>query len=292
MNTDLDTDMLAVRRHYESNITDGDATLRAIDTALDALGPPVTSQSLAALDQFHAGGLAVTEELARRAAPAPGARVLDAGSGLGGPSRYLAEQWQADVTGIDLSPAYVAVAQLLARRSGLAQRVSYLQGSITELPFADGHFDLVWTQHVVMNVADRAAPYREFRRVLKPGGRLAFFDPAAADGGPEVHMPVPWATTASNSHLLTLQQTRQALVEAGFGALAIDDVSEKVAAMLGRQLAAGTPAVGPSLAMILGPGMGVSVRNFARNLQEGRVRLLMGVAEARSLVPTAAASRS
>lgn len=281
MPTDVVTDTLAVRQHYESSITDPDALLRAIEGALDALGAPATPQSLAALDQFHAGGLTVTEELARRADPAPGARVLDAGSGLGGPSRHLAQHWQAEVTGIDLSPAYVAVAQLLARRTGLDGRVRYLEGSITELPFEDGHFDLVWTQHVVMNVADRAALYREFRRVLRPGGRLAFFDPAAADGAPDLHLPVPWASVAGSSHLLTLAQTQQALAGAGFDAIAIDDVSERVAAMLARQLAAGAPPVGPSLAMVLGPAMGVSVRNFARNLQEGRVRLLTGVAEAR-----------
>lgn len=232
-------------------------------------------------DQFRAGGLAVTEELARLAAPAPGARVLDAGSGLGGPSRHLAEQWQAEVSGIDLSPTCVTVAQRLASRTALAGRVRDVEGSITELPFADGHFDLVWTQHVVMNVAERVALYREFRRVLTAGGRLAFFDPAAADAGPEPHLQVPRATEPGSSHLLTLAHMRHALAQAGFDEIAIDELSERVGALPGRQLAAGAPVVGPSLAMILGPGVAVSVRSFARNLQEGRVRLLMGVAEAR-----------
>ncbi|WP_373714359.1 class I SAM-dependent methyltransferase [Roseateles sp.] len=281
MSTDLPTDTQAVRQHYEAHITDVEALLQAIDKALDAQGAPATAQSLAALDQFHAGGLPMTEELARRAAPQPGDQVLDAGSGLGGPSRYLAAQWQAQVTGVDLSAAYVAVAQRLADRTGLASRVRYIEASITALPFPDAHFDLVWTQHVVMNVADRAALYREFRRVLKPGGRLAFFDPAAADGQPELHLPVPWASTAGSSHLLTLVQTREALAGAGFADLGIDDMTETVGTMLARQLTAGAPPAGPHLSMILGPAMAVTVRNFARNLQEGRVRLLMGVAEAR-----------
>lgn len=279
--TDLTPDTQAVLRHYEAHITDVQAILQTIEHALEAQGVPATTQSLAALDQFHAGGLPMTEALARRAAPQRGAQVLDAGSGLGGPSRYLAEQWHAHVTGVDLSSAYVAVAQRLAHHTGLAPRVRYVQASITALPFPDAHFDLVWTQHVVMNVADRVGLYREFRRVLKPGGRLAFFDPAAADAQPELHLPVPWASTAGSSHLLTLIQTREALADAGFADLAIDDMTETVAAMLARQLAAGAPPAGPHLSMILGPAMVATVRNFARNLQEGRVRLLMGVAEAR-----------
>jgi len=59
------------------------------------------------------------EELAQMAAIERGSAILDAGSGLGGPSRYLAGTYGCRVIGVDLSPSFVAVAQLLAQKAGL-----------------------------------------------------------------------------------------------------------------------------------------------------------------------------
>ena len=70
-----------------------------------------------------------------------GLKVLDAGSGLGGLSRYLAGAFGCDVIGVDLAPAYVRVAELLAERAGLTGKVRYQVGSITELPFEDSQLD-------------------------------------------------------------------------------------------------------------------------------------------------------
>ena len=154
------------------------------------------------------------------------AAVLDAGSGLGGPARYLAETFGCHVEGVDLSPDYVAIARLLTDRAGLADRVAFGEGDLTALPFEDARFDLVWTQHVAMNIADRAGLYRELRRVLKPDGRLAFYDPLAADGHPDPIYPVPWAQTGATSTLLTADETCAVLEGAGFAVASLDDVTE------------------------------------------------------------------
>jgi sarcosine/dimethylglycine N-methyltransferase len=138
-------------------------------------------------------GLAATEQLAQIAGIERGAAILDAGSGLGGPSRYLASTYGCRVIGADLSPSFVAVAQLLAQRTGLNALVSYQIGDLLALPFPDSCFDVVWTQHVVMNIPDRERVYREFRRMLRPGGKLAFYDLLATDASLELHFPVPWA---------------------------------------------------------------------------------------------------
>ena len=102
----------------------------------------------------------------------PNDEVLDAGSGLGGPSRYVAEAHECPVTGVDLAPTYVAIARLLADRAGLSRRIAYQVANMISLPFEDARFDVAYTQHVVMNIANRAGAYREIRRVLKPGGRF------------------------------------------------------------------------------------------------------------------------
>jgi SAM-dependent methyltransferase len=80
----------------------------------------LTPADLAPLDQFHTRGIEATVELAQAAGIPVGSRVSDIGSGLGGPSRYLAATFGCHVTGIDLSPSFVAAATHLAARAGLA----------------------------------------------------------------------------------------------------------------------------------------------------------------------------
>ena len=103
-----------IRQHYEKNEA-GTSLVSKVTTILDSLPEgSVDSSQLAGLDQFHVMGLAATEQLAQIAGIERGATILDAGSGLGGPSRYLASIYGCRVIGVDLTPSFVAVAQLLA----------------------------------------------------------------------------------------------------------------------------------------------------------------------------------
>jgi len=260
----------AVRAHYQAGIPDQATLLAKVRRALDEIEPPLTAEKLASFDQFHVGAIAATIELAKRAGLTRDMQILDAGSGLGGPSRYLAETIGCHVTGVDLAPAYVAVATLLADRAGLADNVSYQVGSITELPFADGSFDAVWSQHVVMNIPDRARLYRELRRVLKPGGRFVFYDPYAPENGAPPYFPVPWADTPATSTLLTKDATIAALKDAGFEVLAFDDVTGMALPWFAEQ------QQGMRLGMVMGERMREMVSNLNRSIGEGRVRLVMG----------------
>jgi ubiquinone/menaquinone biosynthesis C-methylase UbiE len=94
--------------------------------------------------------------------------------------------------------------------------VSYQIGDLLALPFPDSCFDAVWTQHVVMNIPDRERVYREFRRVLRPGGKLAFYDVLATDAKLELHFPVPWPENSETSFLFTQDETSSVLATAGF----------------------------------------------------------------------------
>ena len=138
--------------------------------------------------------------------------VLDVGSGVGGPARFLAATYGCRVTGVDLSEPFVDAARYLTGRTGQSGQVSFEIANALELPFDDGRFDVVLLQHVAMNISDRARLYREIRRVLKSGGRFATFD-VVLNGG-EPHYPVPWARTSATSFLLTAAATREA-IEAG-----------------------------------------------------------------------------
>jgi SAM-dependent methyltransferase len=282
----MQDELALTRDHYQAAISDPAALLARIASALDATEAPITAEALGRFDQFHIGGLASSIELASRLGIDRDAQVLDAGSGLGGPSRYLAQTFGCQVTGVDLAPAYVAIARLLAERAGIADRVRYLAGSITDLPFTPAAFDLVWTQHVVMNIRNRDGLYREIRRVLRTGGQFAFYDPYVPADGEAPHYPTPWADSAATSTLLTEDETRAALAQAGLTVQAWEDVSEKGKAWIAQQqqqIRQAAPAPGApnfNLGWVVGPRMPGMVANFARNIQEGRIRLVMGICKA------------
>ena len=103
-----------VRDHYQAGVPDESVLLNRVTEMVDNLGGGLKrSADLAGLDQFHVGGLAATAQFARRIGIEKDCRVLDAGCGLGGPARYLAETFGCHVTGVDLTPSYVAVTDLL-----------------------------------------------------------------------------------------------------------------------------------------------------------------------------------
>ncbi len=266
-----------VQSHYTGD--DGSDLVARVRAALADLGPgPVPPERLAAFDHFHVRGAEATAELAKLAGVQPGWAVLDAGSGLGGPSRHLAALYGCHVEGVDLTPGFVAVAQLLAGRAQSAGRLSYRVGDVTALPFEAASFDLVWCEHVAMNIAGRPALYRELRRVLKAGGRVAFYDVIAVEESPAPHYPLPWSETPATSHLLTRTATLETIAASGFQIEEARDVTREGLAWFQQINAA--PAAGPNLSLVMGPRMAAMAANLARNLREARLALLMGVARA------------
>src|SRR5580692_2778888 len=264
-----------VRDHYRAT-----GLTERLKTALAALGPEdqqLTPQQLAALDQFHTRGLAATAELAKLARVTAGMSVLDVGSGVGGPARFLAATCGCQVTGVDLSEPFVNAARYLTGRTGQGGQVSFQTASALELPFDDGRFDVVLLQHVAMNFSDRARLYREIRRVLKSGGRFATFDVVLTGGEP--HYPVPWARTPATSFLLTAAATLEAIEPAGFRMLAWQDDTEVAKAWIAQVRASGPPP-SPNLGVVMGPDFAQLSGNLARNLMEDRIGILTAVFEA------------
>jgi sarcosine/dimethylglycine N-methyltransferase len=248
----------------------------------DGLGEKALGvKDLAPLDQFHSRGLEATVELAQALQVDRQARVLDIGSGLGGPSRYLAANYGCTVAGIDLNQPYVDAAKFLAERSGLADKVSYSCANALSLPFDAATFDLAWTQHVAMNIADRATLYSEAFRVLRPGGQLAIYDVVAASGEP-LHYPVPWALTAQTSFLVTAEQMRNLLLEQKFHITAWSDTTQAGIEWFTQReknaLASQPNRHALGLHIVMGPGFADMTKNLARNLREGRAALIQAIA--------------
>lgn len=244
------------------------AALRRAGKDLDRLGV----DDLAPIDEFHSRGREATIDLGRLLALTPAQHVLDVGSGIGGASRYFAASYGCRITGIDLNPEYGALADNLARRIGLADRLAYRAASALALPFARASFDAAYTQHVAMNIADKPGLYAEVARVLKPGARFAIYDLLQGPGGP-VHFPVPWAGDQSQSFLATPAELRGLLAAAGF---TVESWQERTAesdawyARVAQRLKAGPPPL-LTLELLLGPRHREMSQNLGRNLAERRV---------------------
>src|ERR1700760_2645265 len=151
-----------VREHYRAT-----GLVDRLKAALAANGleqGQLTPGQLGGLDQFHTRGLAATAELAKLRGITTDMSVLDVGSGIGGPARFLAATYGCQVTGVDLSESFVDAARYLTERTVQSGQVSFETASALQLPFEDGDFDCALLQHVAMNIDDRALLYREIRR--------------------------------------------------------------------------------------------------------------------------------
>ena len=265
----------AVNLHYGRHGL-GDAILAGLQAAGKDLRK-IAPDDLAPVDQFHTRGKEATLELARLAGLDSRMHVLDVGGGLGGPARTLAAALGCRVTVLDLTQEFCRVGEELTARTGLADRVVFRHGNALDMPFAEGSFDVVWTQHSSMNIDDKDRLYREIHRVLLPGGRLALHEIMGVSKAP-IHFPVPWARDPSVSFLRPAHEARALIAATGFSEVTWIDGSAPALEWFRRQ-AARAPATPPPLGLhlLLGSDFGVMFKNQLRNLEEDRISVIQAV---------------
>ena len=231
----------------------------------------VTVEDLAPVDHFHARGFPATLDLADRLPVKPEHHILDIGCGLGGPARYFAKRFGCNVSGIDITPAFVEAAKKLTALVGMQDAVTIQQGDGQHLPYPDDVFDGAYTQHVTMNVADRARFFGEAHRVLKPGAFFALTEHGLGPTG-NPYYPLPWSMDGRGSYLMAPSQTHLALERAGFENVLIEETGQKYLAAYKRTMELAAQGALPPLGLhiLLGETAPQKTRNAARNIEEGR----------------------
>ncbi len=264
----------SIEAHYHTNDLFLTILQRLKELRIDASA--VTRADISGVDEFHVRGAQVSKELAATI-PLEGARILDVGCGLGGPCRMLAGDYGCDVTGIDLSAEFIRTAKKLSELLHLAHKTTFIQGNATELPFEDHSFDVVWTQHVQMNISDKDAFYSETSRVLKPGGYFLYYD-IFRKGSGEIEFPLPWATNPEMSFLS--QPTVMNLLLKGQGLNAISTVDQTDAGVRFFEDLLPTLSTGglqkPGLGMLMGPNAKIKIQNLLGGLNSGNILLQSG----------------
>jgi ubiquinone/menaquinone biosynthesis C-methylase UbiE len=239
---------------------------------LDHLQPA----DLAMLEDFHTMGRIATSQLVDLVGITSDDQVLDAGSGIGGTARFVADQRGCHVTAVDLTEEYCETARWLNRLVGLDERISVHQGDVTELPFADATFDVVFSQHVQMNIADKPRLYREARRVLVAGGRLALWDITIGKSS-GLDYPLPWADQPQVSHLATPDELRGVVESAGFSIDHWNDLTDQAGALMQTLL---TLPPSPLGLQAFVTDFAQKAENLTAALSDGRLRAIQGVARA------------
>lgn len=194
------------------------ALLASIESALDKMGKSsdnVSIDDLAPVDEFHIGGRFATERFMAQLGLSKNHCVLDVGCGLGGAARFVADTYQCQVYGIDLSPEYVETGNTLCKWVKLGEHISLHQGSALDIPFANDHFDRAYMMHVGMNIEDKAQLFSELYRLLRPGAILGIYDVMGQQQS-DLAFPVPWASSSATSYLATADEYTHGLAQAGF----------------------------------------------------------------------------
>jgi ubiquinone/menaquinone biosynthesis C-methylase UbiE len=237
----------------------------------------VHRSDIAGADEFHVRGAEVSKELAN-SIDVKEASILDVGCGLGGPCRMLADVYHCKTTGIDLSHEYIRTASKLSQLVKLDDKTTFIQGDATHLPFEDNTFDVVWTQHVQMNIPNKKEFYSEIHRVLKTGGYFLFYD-ILKKGDREISYPMPWASTKNLSFLLKAEKMDHFLKELHFTKEQSTDQTQAgidfFDALVAKLKEFGPPKMG--LNVLMGETTKPKLMNLRTHLKAGDLELKSGV---------------
>jgi ubiquinone/menaquinone biosynthesis C-methylase UbiE len=167
-----------------------------------------------------------------------GSHVLDAGCGEGATAIHLAQSRRYDIEGVDILDFNIARGKLRAKENGAT--VNFTQASYDKLPFGDNSFDGIYTLETLLHAPDVESALKEFKRVLKPGGKLVMFEytmPEISEMDPRQQRIFRTIAEGSAMHSFlsfTHGSFPKRLDDAGFRDVKVEDLTDRMVPMLKR----------------------------------------------------------
>ena len=251
--------------------------------ALKATGKDInnlTIKDLVPVDAFHIRGIEATKELTSLIEIKPDYKILDIGCGIGGSVRLLASKYECFATGVDITEEYCKAAIELSKLLNLEDKTDFYHADAIDLPFENKSFNIVWSEHVQMNVENKQKFYQEIYRVLKSGGKLIFYDVFKGKGD-EIFYPVPWANDSSIDFLTEQNETKYLIGSLDFKINYWEDKTDLsknwFSAMVAKVKNREPSQLG--LHLVMGKNANEKFQNMVRNLNEGNITVAQAVVE-------------
>lgn len=214
-------------------------TLRRTSTSYDNNGQ-YSRQSILRYEKIFGkgyistGGPATTDYLCELLGDklAPGVKVLDVGSGIGGAAFHLAREYGAIVTGVDLSPEMTDLALEAIPDSGVSSQVDFLLADVLETEF-DEPFDVIWSRDALMHIHDKKRLFSKLYSLLDDGGQLVITDYARGNkpGSSEFEA----YAKKTGYHLVDPAAYGKLLEDAGFVDVIVEDATPKFIEILKKE---------------------------------------------------------
>jgi len=136
----------------------------------------LTVDDLTPYDQYHYEGTDAVDDAITLLEAGPSANILDVGSGLGGPARYIADRSGAAVTALELQPDLHATAAALTARAGLSSAVTHVNGDVLAGDAGVEQFTGLVSMLCFLHIPDRGRLFTSCAAALQPGGRMFIDD--------------------------------------------------------------------------------------------------------------------
>ncbi|XP_027924708.1 phosphoethanolamine N-methyltransferase-like isoform X2 [Vigna unguiculata] len=178
------------------------------------------------------GGLETTEEFVAKLGLKPGQKVLDVGCGTGGGDIYMAENFDVEVVGIDLSINMISLA--IERVIGLKCSVEFECADCTKKSYPENTFDVIYSRDTLLHIKDKPSLFRSFYKWLKPGGTLLITDYCKSVGS----LSVGYANYIQKGgyYIHEMKTYSQMLENAGFNDVIAEDQSNLFMKTLQQEL--------------------------------------------------------
>jgi len=179
------------------------------------------------------GGMETTKEFVKMLDLKPEQRVLDVGCGIGGGDFYMAEEFDAEVVGIDLSVNMISFA--LERSIGRKCAIEFEVGDCTKINYPAASFDVVYSRDTILHIQDKPELFRRMFKWLKPGGRVLISDYCRAPSTPSEQFAAYIKQRGYDLH--SIEAYGQMLQAAGFIDVLAEDRTHQFAEVLKKELA-------------------------------------------------------